>query len=175
MSELGPDERRERSPDERSEIRDQPTSLNAGPGFRCAYPGYLLFSSPREAGEGDHAKHGGGGALSDGNCGNSEITLKGPSHRAPRGPPPRSARWDGSRENAILFTSPRRAGRGSRARAAVIASGAKQSRSVRRILGCLVAKFVFVVAGLDPATHAELHFSMDHRVKPGGDTSGQRE
>ena len=39
--------------------------------------------------------------------------------------------------------------------------------------------FVFVIAGLDPAIHAELHFSMDdrsmdhrsmdHRVKPGGD------
>jgi len=39
----------------------------------------------------------------------------------------------------------------------------------------------FVIAGLDPAIHAEwrlakdaemfstLHFSMDHRVKPGGD------
>jgi hypothetical protein len=29
--------------------------------------------------------------------------------------------------------------------------------------------FVFVIAGLDPAIHAELHFSMDHRVKRGGD------
>jgi hypothetical protein len=27
----------------------------------------------------------------------------------------------------------------------------------------------FVIAGLDPAIHAEPHFSMDHRVKPGGD------
>jgi len=27
----------------------------------------------------------------------------------------------------------------------------------------------FVIAGLDPAIHAELHFGMDHRVKPGGD------
>jgi len=26
-----------------------------------------------------------------------------------------------------------------------------------------------VIAGLDPAIHAELHFSMGHRVKPGGD------
>jgi hypothetical protein len=41
--------------------------------------------------------------------------------------------------------------------------------------------FLFVIAGLDPAIHAEhrlaelsrmfvvRHFSMDHRVKPGGD------
>jgi hypothetical protein len=29
--------------------------------------------------------------------------------------------------------------------------------------------FVFGIVGLDPAIHAELHFSMDHRVKPGGD------
>jgi hypothetical protein len=27
----------------------------------------------------------------------------------------------------------------------------------------------FVIAGLDPAIHGESHFSMDHRVKPGGD------
>jgi hypothetical protein len=28
---------------------------------------------------------------------------------------------------------------------------------------------LFVIAGLDPAIHAELRFTMDHRVKPGGD------
>jgi hypothetical protein len=28
---------------------------------------------------------------------------------------------------------------------------------------------LIVIAGLDPAIHAEPHFSMDHRVKPGGD------
>jgi hypothetical protein len=31
------------------------------------------------------------------------------------------------------------------------------------------ASFPFVIAGLDPAIHVEPHFSMDHRVKPGGD------
>jgi hypothetical protein len=31
----------ERSPDERSEIRERPAGLNADPGFRCAYPGYF--------------------------------------------------------------------------------------------------------------------------------------
>jgi hypothetical protein len=28
---------------------------------------------------------------------------------------------------------------------------------------------LFVIAGLDPAIHGELHVSMDHRVEPGGD------
>jgi hypothetical protein len=31
------------------------------------------------------------------------------------------------------------------------------------------ASFPLVIAGLDPAIHVEPHFSMDHRVKPGGD------
>jgi hypothetical protein len=30
------------------------------------------------------------------------------------------------------------------------------------------------MAGLDPAIHAELHVSMDHRVKPGGDEKEAR-
>jgi hypothetical protein len=31
------------------------------------------------------------------------------------------------------------------------------------------SSLLFVIAGLDPAIHGELHVSMDHRVKPGGD------
>jgi hypothetical protein len=31
------------------------------------------------------------------------------------------------------------------------------------------AAFRLVIAGLDPAIHAEPHLRMDHRVKPGGD------
>jgi hypothetical protein len=39
---------------------------------------------------------------------------------------------------------------------------ASSSRAARR-------SFRVVIAGLDPAIHAEPHLSMDHRVKPGGD------
>jgi hypothetical protein len=32
----------------------------------------------------------------------------------------------------------------------------------------------FVISGLDPAIHGELHFSMSHQVKPGGDKEKER-
>jgi len=49
--------------------------------------------------------------------------------------------------------------------------GRRPGRGGRILRGPLTLRcfFSFVIAGLDPAIHAGPHFTMDHRVKPGGD------
>src|ERR1700749_812441 len=64
--------------------------------------------------------------------------------------------------SAACFISPKKSAIGFPVR--LFAHSARKSTSRDR-----TGRSFRVIAGLDRAIHAELHFILDHRVKPGGD------